>query len=252
MMAFMIFRRRIVPFLIVSSVALTACGGSEAATTAPTSSTTTVLAASGPAATEPAPVETEPAPVETAPAPVVTEPAPVATEPAPVATEPAPATTSPDDGADGSCLIGDWVITQAEMNGYYDVVTGGFGEGGPPVEIDIVGQTLLTFTETGYVYTADFDLTLAVAGTSGTGVSTGTVSGTWETDEGRLVTSLGESNLNVIIDVGGRTVDGSDIAGGFLASSPINDAPFDCAGPTLGFQADSTGAVRHDVTLTPA
>jgi len=224
MMAFMIFRRRIVPFLIVSSVALTACGGSEAATTAPTSSTTTVLAASGPAATEPAPV----------------------------ATEPAPATTSPDDGADGSCLIGDWVITQAEMNGYYDVVTGGFGEGGPPVEIDIVGQTLLTFTETGYVYTADFDLTLAVAGTSGTGVSTGTVSGTWETDEGRLVTSLGESNLNVIIDVGGRTVDGSDIAGGFLASSPINDAPFDCAGPTLGFQADSTGAVRHEVTLTPA
>ena len=241
--------RRLVSVLATSALVLVACGGSEDAEPSPTSTTTTVAAADEPAVTEPAPTTTEPA--SAGAAAVETDPAPVETDPPPVETDPAP-TTAPDDGADGSCLIGDWVITQDEMNAYYDTVTAGIDAGGSEVDIDIVGQTFLTFTESEYVYTADFDLTLAVVGTTGTGVATGTVSGTWEATDGRVVTVLGANDLSVIVTVGGQTVDGSDVADGFLTSSPINDAPYDCAGPTLGFQAGSTGEIRHDVTLTPA
>ena len=244
MIDLMISRRHLVPFLLVSAVALAACGGSEEAASS-TTTTTAVAASAAPAATDPAPIETDPAPVETDPAPVVTEPAPVETDPP-------PATNTPDDGSDGACLIGDWVITQDELNAYLDTVTAGFGDGPAPVEIDVVGQALLTFTASDYVYTADFDLTLVVAGITGTGVSTGTVSGTWKASDDRIVTELEENALDVIVTAAGQTRDASDLAGGFLTSSPVNEAPFDCAGPILRFQADATGAVRHDVTLTPA
>lgn len=268
----MITHRQLASFLVVSGVALAACGGSdEAASSVPVTAATTETVE--PSTTEPAPVETEPAPVGTEPAPVETEPAPtttdtvaagtgedpvetdpapVETDPAPLETDPAPPTTGSADGADASCLIGDWVITEDELNAYYDAVTANIDTGGPPVDFEVAGQTSITFTENEYVYTGNFDLMLDIAGTTTTAVSTGTVSGTWEAVDGVLISTITENDLDIVATAGGVTIDGSQFADGLIASAPINEAPFDCAGPTLGFQAGDTGAVRHDVLLTPA
>jgi hypothetical protein len=45
---------------------------------------------------------------------------------------------------------------------------------------------------------------------------------------------------------------GSEFANGLLDSAPINDAAFDCAGPTISFQTSEVGGPGHDVLLTPA
>ena len=158
--------------VVAAALVLAACGGSGDEGAADTVAT--------PVATEAAPVETEPAPVETEPAPVETEPAPVETEPAPVATEPV---------VEGSCLVGEWIIIEDELNGFYDSIEGSFPEGTLAPTFDITGNVLLTFTETEYIYVADFVLALDVAGQSGTGDATGMVSGTWDVVDDLVVTS---------------------------------------------------------------
>ncbi len=244
-------RRTTAATLLVGLALLAACGGSDADSEPPASDTTPVVtdaepAATEPAATEPAATEPEPTePVETEPAaPAVTEP--VVTEP--VVTE--PAVTEPEP-AGPECLVGDWVITEDELNAYYDALEVGFSASGPAPTFDVAGQVLLTFTPTEYVYTGNFDLTLGIAGQEGTGTSTGTVSGTWTTADGVIVAETTETDLSVSVSIGGITLDGSELANGLLNDAPINAAPYDCAGPTLGFQTGD-GSPRHTVTLTPA
>ncbi len=178
--------------------------------------------------------------------------APVA-DPAP-AEEAAPISASVDPAAagDSSCLVGDWVISQDEMNGYYDALEANLAVDGPSPDFDIVGNVLLSFGETDYTYVGDFDLTIDVAGQTGTGQTSGTVTGTWDVVDGLVVTTLGSSDLDVTITIAGVTLSGSDFANGILDSAPINGAPFDCAGPTIGFQLGAPDGPRHDVLLTPA
>jgi hypothetical protein len=251
--------RRFTPAAIVAAaLVLAACGGSSDGGATDTVATP-VATEPAPVETEPAPVETEPAPVETEPAPVETQPAPVETDPAPVETDPAPVETEPEPvateaagaGADPSCLVGEWIVTEDELNAYYDSIEGSFPEGPAPA-FDIAGNVLLTFTETDYIYVADFDLTLDIAGQSGTGDTRGTVSGTWDVVDGRVVTTLGSSDLDVFISIGGVTLSGSEFANGLLDTAPINDAAFDCAGPTISFQTSEVGGPGHDVLLTSA
>lgn len=244
----------------VLALTLVACGGddgdgdgaasidtvetSEAETTAPTTAdepeeTTTTTEASpagggGATTTDAAPTTT----------------APPSTTMAPTTTAPAPTTPPTTAAPSADCLIGDWVITQDEMNAFYDTIE---SQVGGPFEITIAGQTGLTLTADTYQYVADFDLTLEVSGITGQGVSTGTVSGTYVADDGIIVTELGSSDLSVIVTVGGTTMDESAFANGLLGSVPINDAPYDCSGPNpvLMFETADDG-VRHPVTLTPA
>lgn len=250
-------RRVLSASALVAAIVLAACGdGSDGGATdtdaAPVTPSPPVETEPAPVDTESAPVESEPSPVETEPEPVETDPAPVDTESAPVETEPPPVESEPaPSGADGGCLVGDWVITNAEMNGYYDALETTLPGGG--VAIDITrGEVRLSFTDTDYVYTGDFDLTLDAAGQTGTGVTTGTVNGTWEVVDGRIQTTLGESNLDVSVTVAGITLNGSDVANGLLDSVPIVNSPFDCAEPTIGFLVDEPTDARHDITLTPA
>lgn len=238
--------------VLVSLVTLAACGGSSdsASEDSETPATVAVTEVPTPATEPPAtePVETEPPATE----PPVTEPAvtePPATD-APAETS-APADTSADDDGGADCLVGDWVITEDEMNAYYDALEAALSGTGPAPTIDVAGQVLVTFTPTEYTYTGNFDLTLGVAGQEGTGASTGTVSGSWMPDGGVIVSETTDSNLSVSVTIAGITFDGSELANGLLDSSPINAAPFDCAGPTLDFLTGET-TPRHTVMLTPA
>lgn len=128
-----------------------------------------------------------------------TEAAPLATDPAGDDTLPAPVDSGPDEApedspaGDASCLVGDWVIGEDQMNAYYDALEATLAVDGPAPDFDIAGNALLSFGESDYTYTGDFDLTIDVAGQTGTGQTAGTVTGTWQVVDGLVVTTLGRA-----------------------------------------------------------
>lgn len=181
--------------------------------------------------------------------PPVTEPPatePPATEP-PV-TEP-PATEPPVD--DGSCLVGDWVVAEDEMNAFYAAVTSTFDT---PVDITVAGSAPLTFGADGtYRWAPDFVLTLSVVGQTGTGVTGGTITGDWSVNDGVVTTASDVNALTVEVTIAGTTFDGDDFANGLLNASPVNGVTYDCSGatPVLDFMTADPG-VTVPVALTPA
>ena len=166
------------------------------------------------------------------------------------ATEQSGAPAEPIDPTDPACLIGDWLITQSAMQGFYDAVTAE-AEGG--VEFTIVGDTGLSFTSDSYEYTPSFTLELLLAGVAGQGVTTGSIGGGWTGAAGVITTTLGFNNLSTQVTIAGAAVDASELLGSIIASDPINQAPFDCSDPQAPvLQFEIGGGARTPVSLTPA
>ncbi len=162
-------------------------------------------------------------------------------------------TSDPDapvsDPLDPDCLIGDWLITQSEMQSFYDAVSG-TTDG---LALTVQGDTGLSFTEDEYRYTPSFTLMLEVAGVMGEGVTTGSLGGTYTASAGVITTTVGDNNLSAVVTINGATQDASGVLGGIISSDPINPAPFECidpAAPVLQFETGSGG--RTPVALTPA
>jgi hypothetical protein len=157
--------------------------------------------------------------------------------------------TEPDTVDQSTCLIGDWLITEAEMNKFYDALEGEVGGG---FEIDIEGDTGLSFTATDYVYAPNFTLALTFdAGIDGTGSILGTISGDYAVADGIIGTSHNESNVAMSVNVGGVEMDGTDLFDDILAAHPFNEAPYVCAAGEVVIDF-STGEGRVPITLTPA
>ncbi len=180
-------------------------------------------------------------------APRVTDPP--ATDPP--ATDPPPPPGTEAEVDDGACLIGDWVVTEVEMNGYYDGLMSTLDA---PLTIDVEGSAPLSFAADGtYGWAPDFALTVEVAGQRGSGVTGGAITGNWTAADGVVTTASDVNALTVSITIGGVTVDGADLANGLLNSSPINGVTYSCDGPTpvLDFQTGDP-TVTVPVTLKPA
>ncbi len=174
----------------------------------------------------------------------------ITSDPDTSASEPSEASATPTDPTDPACLIGDWLITQSAMQGFYDAVSAGT-EGG--AQFTIVGDTGLSFTTDSYEYTPSFTLELSLAGVQGQGVTTGSLGGGWTGDGGVITTTLGFNNLATEVTIAGSVVDASELLGSIIASDPINQAPFDCSdaqAPVLQFET-GVGS-RTPVALTPA
>jgi hypothetical protein len=172
------------------------------------------------------------------------------TDPSAAASDP---TTDPDapvaDPIDPDCLIGDWLITESEMQSFYDAVSGST-EG---LVLTIDGDTGLSFTAEEYLYTPTFTLMLDIAGVMGEGVTTGSLGGTWTASAGIITTTLGANDLQTIVTINGVTQDASSTLGSIIASDPINQAPFDCTNPEAPvLQFDTGTGGRTPVALTPA
>jgi hypothetical protein len=179
---------------------------------------------------------------------------------APVATEPPtddaveesglPASTAPEPDA-GECLVGDWVVTEEQMDAFY---SGLMGTLEAPLTMDTVGSAPLSFAADGtYEWAPGFTLTVEVAGASGTGEVGGTITGNWTASEGIVTTSSDLNALVVSISVNGVVFDGADLANGLLNSTPINGVTYSCDGstPVLDFKT-ADPSVTVPVTLTPA
>jgi hypothetical protein len=226
----------------VATVALLAgCGSDEAATTdssAVAATTGSVNATT--TTTSDTTVNDAPAPTDQPPA---TDPPRTDAPAATAAPEP-----EPDDSA---CLVGDWVVTEEQMDAFYDGVMSTLEA---PLTIDTVGSAPLSFAADGtYLWAPAFALTVEVAGASGTGDVTGTITGNWTAVDGVVTTSSDLNALVVSLVVNGVPFEGADLANGLLNGSPVNGVTYSCDGPTpvLDFQT-ADPSVTVPVTLTPA
>ncbi len=236
-------RHSVLGLVTVGALVLAACGGGDgdgdsstdtAASVAETTSTTVEL----PSATD--------SPTTTAAAAVVTDP-PVTEPPQtdPPSTEPAPAAD-----VDGACLVGEWVVTEDEMNKFYDGLESTVDA---PLSISVEGGAPLSLGADGtYRWDPEFIFTVEVAGTTGTGLTTGDITGNWSAADGVVTTESDVNALEVSITVGGVTIDGGDMANGFLNSSPVNGVTYSCDGmyPVLDFMTGDPD-VTVPVSLFP-
>ena len=154
----------------------------------------------------------------------------------------------PADPLDPACLVGDWILTQEQMQSFYDAVASET-EG---ITFTAEGQAGLSFTETDYRWTPEFTLSLEVAGLEGQGVTTGTLGGTYTASEGVITTTVGDNNLAATLTINGATQDGSDILGSFISSDPINDTPYDCSDPEAPVLQFETATGRTPIVLVRA
>ncbi len=148
------------------------------------------------------------------------------------------------DGDDGSCIEGDWTVTAEELQGYY----GALGEAsGVPMTVE--GTAQIRFLDLQYVYDGAFELSMDVGGQVAVASADGVATGSYVIEDGIISTERGASDLDIIVKVGGMEIDAGEFGNDLLTSFPVNDAPFDCDGPTIYF--DTGGPERFPVKLTP-
>jgi hypothetical protein len=228
----------------VGALVLAACGGSDGDSSSDTAAS---IAETTTTTVEPVPANTTVEPAATTNAPTTTAAAAAVTDPP--ATDP-PMTVAAAD-TDGSCLVGEWVVTEEEMNKFYGAIEATIDV---PLTLEVEGSAPLTLSVDGtYRWDPEFTLVVEVAGTVGTGEASGDITGDWSATEGVLTTASDVNALEVFITVGGVTIEGDDIANGFLNSSPINGVTYACDGPApvLDFNTGDP-KVTVPITLTPA
>lgn len=165
---------------------------------------------------------------------------------APEADSDEPTAEAPDEGlttdAGGDCLVGDWVITQEEMQGFYDAI-GGESD----VAITVEGSTSLDFTTSSYEYLPAFGIRMDVSGIEATGDVTGSVRGDYSV-EGDVITTVNDvSDIALQVTAMGVPIDASAIGNEIISSHPINSVTYHCEDgePVIDFiTASSTHAVR--------
>lgn len=172
-------------------------------------------------------------------------------DPSAAATGEATAPEAPStDPLDPACLIGDWVLTQEQMQSFYNAVATE-AEG---VTFTAEGSAGLSFAATTYRWTPEFTLILELVGVDveGQGVTTGTLGGTYTASEGIITTTVGDNNLSATLTINGATQDGSDVLGAFISSDPINDTPYDCSDPEAPVLQFETATGRTPIVLARA
>ena len=247
-------RRTPIGLALLGALSLAACGGDEAVddSTAVTEALVTTVADTEPqpSATDPIVTEaTEPESTTTSEAPeAADDTASPASDPA---TTDAPLSAVPAQDVDGACLIGEWVVTEDEMNAFYEGVTATLSV---PLTMSVEGSAPITFdADHTYAWAPAFTLTVEVVGQVGTGVSGGSIIGDWSAADGMLTTSAEVNALEVEVTVAGVTLDESDFANGLLNGSPVNGVTYSCDGPTpvLNFLTGDPD-VTVPISLEPA
>ncbi|GAA1521792.1 hypothetical protein BJ978_000700 [Agromyces terreus] len=158
----------------------------------------------------------------------------------------AAASENPAAASESNCLVGDWVLTDDQMQLFYDQVNVDLAE--YAIVYDPTGSSGLTFRDDGtYAYTPDLSLSVDIAGLPAEATLGGTLSGEYAVDGDTVRTSNDTNELSMDVTVDGVAMDGTAVTEEILAS-PITAAPYDCSGdtPVIHF---STGASSVPLTL---
>lgn len=170
----------------------------------------------------------------------------------PIAGEDVETSTSPTSDAlslePPKCLIGDWTITQEQLQVFYDSIADATDGA---VSFIVEGDTGLSFDGTLFEYTPDLSLTIDTPATQGLATLLGSISGGYTADDDVVLTTNETVDVDYRYVVDGVEQDASLIFGDALKGSPINGGAYQCtaSGPVIDF-ANGFGFVP--VQLVPA
>lgn len=163
---------------------------------------------------------------------------------------------STTDESDGSrdeeidpvtCVLGEWTISEAQMQLYYDQVSAGVDD----ATFTVHGTTDLVFGDTEYAYFPGFTLELDLSGTQATATMFGSIDGDYVVDRGEITTNNDHNFMSLTVEAAGFTMDGTELASEMLSASPVNSATYECrSGPELVIDMD-TGYGRVPILLVP-
>lgn len=139
----------------------------------------------------------------------------------------------PEAPKNSECLVGEWIVHEAELQSFYDRVNVS------QATFSISGDMRLTITEDTYQFYPDFALTLEIAGIDAVGEIVGDVNGSYSASEEMLTTSYEHAdNVEFVITVMGQVFDGKEMNDTFLSMFAINEAPYTCVEDllTIGYQ----------------
>jgi hypothetical protein len=146
------------------------------------------------------------------------------------------------------CLVGDWTITQDELQVFYDSVRDATDGA---VSFVVEGDTGLSFDGSVFAYEPDLTLTISTPATEGVATLAGTISGGYIADSTTVTTTNESVDVTYDYVVGGVSQDASAIFGDALLGAPINGGDYECTptGPLISFD---NGFGRVPVQLIPA
>lgn len=146
------------------------------------------------------------------------------------------------------CLVGDWYISQEELQVFYDSVRDAT-DGAVTFVVD--GDTGLSFDGSAFAYTPDLTLAISTPASEGVATLAGSISGGYTADATTVTTANETVDVDYDYVVGGVAQDASVIFGNAVLSSPINGGDYECtpAGPLISFD---NGFGRVPVQLIPA
>lgn len=132
------------------------------------------------------------------------------------------------------CLIGEWTITQEELQVFYDSVRDAT-DGAVTFVVD--GDTGLSFDGTVFAYSPNLVLTISTPATEGIATLAGTISGAYTADTTTVTTTNETVDVDYDYIVGGVAQDASTIFGDALLGAPINGGDYECTpdGPLISF-----------------
>lgn len=147
-----------------------------------------------------------------------------------------------------ACVLGEWRISEEQMQLYYDAVSAGV-EG---TTFTVHGTTDLVFEDTDYSYFPGFSLDLDVSGTHASARLFGSITGNYVVDGGEITTNNDSNIISMEVEAAGFAIDGTELASEMLTAYPVSNAPYECLpGPELIIDME-TGYGRVPILLVPA
>ncbi len=147
-----------------------------------------------------------------------------------------------------TCVLGDWTISEFQMQLFYDAFARDVSE----ITYNVRGSTEVTFGDTDYEYRPFYVLEFDVGGVPVSVGLNGSISGDYVVADSVISTNNDDNMVIAEANVDGAIIDGSDLAADLLAASPFNSAPYECRpGPQLFIYMD-TGSSRVPILLEPA
>ena len=165
--------------------------------------------------------------------------------------EPTTAVTDLPPAANGpECLYGDWVVSDAELGGYFAVVAANTGFD----SVDGSGTITMSFTPTGFAWTNDYEVTAVMGADTFVVTQTGSVAGTYTEDDGTLTGNAGTDDRQATFTQNGQPVEGDlgDLFAGVFPARPMDAMGYSCSGPTVVIPAGPGADDVATVTLERA
>jgi len=163
------------------------------------------------------------------------------------ATEP----NNPADAATGSadCLLGDWVVSDTELQTYYTTVAASSAFD----TIDSSGEVRISFGPTTFTWTNEYVLNLTIGANSYTAELGGQLSGTYTADSSQLTGIIDHDTRSGIFTEDDNAIeDAGDLFVGVIPTRPLDTTEFSCDGPTLNIAVGPRATSTRQITLTAA